>query len=886
MRRLLPAFLLAVALTGWQAAAAAAADWPTFHADNTRQGNDSGDTGLDSPASLWTAGPLDGQIYAQPLIVGGQVIVATENNSVYAFNAANGSEEWQTNLGTPRSSATLTCGDISPMGITSTPVVDGSNVYVVANVQLDTLHNYDYEFELASLSLATGATNWTANIDPPDNSNPSGTTWDQVAPAMEDRGALLVDAGRVFVPMGGNYGDCGAYHGYVVSFPETGSGSLDWWATSSVNAGDDEAAIWAAGGLSEDANGYLYAATGNSNHGRSTDPYDYSDSVIKLNPSSLGSPSHYSSPTAYFAPSDWYTDNANDADLGSTAPLQLPGGRVFQLGKSGIGYLLNTAALGGIGGQLAAHRVCNATNGAAFATLAYASGTVFAGCSDGLAAVRIAPSNDDFSTLWYNTSAPATHPPTVAGDLVWSVSSGGNQLLGFSVSTGQLLDTLAINASNHFTTPAAANDQLYVAGGKYVNAFVGTPPTASRYAPLTPYRVLDTRSATCVQSCGSLGQGQTRTIQVGGYTPTGYTGSVVPAGATAVVLNVTAVEGTAGTFLTLFPAGGGLPTVSNLNAAGGEIIPNLVTVRLGSSGGKPGYVSIHNARGSIDVVADVEGYYTATTGTSGEYHALPSPLRVCDTRANQGTACAGGTDQPIGPGQSLLAAVTGGSTGVSDSGHAAAVSLNLTAIRGTQGTYLTVYPPTPSGAGLTCGAPPLASTLNVGPGAIQPNRVVAPVVQLNGAGYVCVFNRAGSIDVALDVDGWFGDVSDTGGHLFYPLGPFRICDTRLTLGTQCAGGTLGPGGVLAVLIAGQGAVPSTGVVAVVANVTAVQGSSGTFLTVYPDASSRPGTSDLNASAGEIIPNSVMVGVASDGEIDVYNAAGSINVAIDLAGWFQ
>jgi outer membrane protein assembly factor BamB len=442
---------------------ASATDWPTFHGANTRQGDDTSDPGLADPVPAWTSPKLDGAVYAHPVIVGSQVVVATENNTVYSLDTSDGAVEWSTHLGTPRTTA-ITCGDINPQGITSTPVIDGGSVYVVANIQTGSSSFY---FDLVSLSLSTGAVAWFQNIDPPDTSNPSGITWSDEALTMEDRGALLVTDGRVYVPMGGNDGDCGAYHGYVVSYPESGSGSLTWWASSEVDARDSQGADWSAGGLSEDAAGYIYAATGNSNQDSATDTYDYGDGVIKLDPNNL-SPG---APVDYFAPSTWYQDNADDADFGSTAPLQLPNNRIFIVGKSGTGYLLNSTDLGHIGGQVAEHQVCHATADAAFGSLADANGTVFVGCSDGMAAVQIAGSNDDFSALWYNTTNVANHPPTVAGGLVWSVSSGGNQLLGFSASTGQLERTLSISGSTHFTTPSAANGQLYVGATDYVNAF-------------------------------------------------------------------------------------------------------------------------------------------------------------------------------------------------------------------------------------------------------------------------------------------------------------------------------------------------------------------------------------------------------------------------------
>jgi outer membrane protein assembly factor BamB len=473
--------ILVVALLALSPLGVTATDWPTYHGDNARQGDDTSDPGLSSPVATWTSTRLDGATYAAPLVVGSQVVVATENNTVYSLDSSDGAVEWSTHLGTPRTTA-ITCGDINPQGITSTPVIDGGNVYVVANIQTGSSSFY---FDLVSLSLSTGAVNWQTNIDPPDNSNPSGITWSDEALTMEDRGALLVTDGRVFVPMGGNDGDCGEYHGYVVGYPETGpgTGSLTWWASSEVVSGDSQGADWSAGGLSEDAAGYIYASTGNSNQESASDTYDYSDGVVKLNPNTLAP----GAPVDYFAPSNWYQLNAGDADLGSSAPLQLPNDRIFIVGKGGTGYLLNSTDLGHIGGQLAEHQVCHATSDAAFGSLAYADGTVFVGCSDGMAAVQIASSNDDFSTLWYNTSDVANHPPIVAGGLVWSVSAGGNQLLGFSTATGELEQTLSISGSTHFTTPAAANGQLYLAGGDYVNAFASVAPAPVNGVTLDGY---------------------------------------------------------------------------------------------------------------------------------------------------------------------------------------------------------------------------------------------------------------------------------------------------------------------------------------------------------------------------------------------------------------
>jgi polyvinyl alcohol dehydrogenase (cytochrome) len=450
-RRLVATLLAAAALVP---SAAAAADWPTYHGDNTRQGNDTADPGLSSAVDNWTSAALDGAVYGSPAIVGSQVIVATENDTVYSLDPSDGAVQWSRHVGTPRTS-NFPCGNINPLGITGTPVVTGGTVFVAAEVQANPT---TFHFDLVSLSLATGAVTRVATLDPPDARFSANVE--------QQRGALLVTDGKVFVPLGGLDGDCGSYHGYVLAYPVTGSAPVQWWADTEVDSSNREGGIWATGGLSADASGYVYASTGNSNHTTSTSAYDDSDGVIKLDPGTVR-------PVDYFAPANWYQDNAGDVDLGSTTTVQLPNNQAFIVGKSGNGYLLSTASLGHIGGQLAIHRVCHATNSAAFGSLAYAGGTVYVGCSDGVAAVTV--SGNNFSARWYNTTSVADRPPTIAGNVVWAISSSGSSLLGFDPSTGEALHSFGIGSSSHFSTPSAANGHLYVGANTHVRAF-GTLP--------------------------------------------------------------------------------------------------------------------------------------------------------------------------------------------------------------------------------------------------------------------------------------------------------------------------------------------------------------------------------------------------------------------------
>ncbi len=408
--------------------------------------------------------------------------------------------------------------------------------------------------------------------------------------------------------------------------------------------------------------------------------------------------------------------------------------------------------------------------------------------------------------------------------------------------------------------------------------YAATSVPATTYTPLPPYRAVDTRSPSCMQcGTGALGPGETRTFTVGGYKPTGYTGSVVPATAAAVTLNVTAVDPTSSTYLTVFPAGSARPLASNLNPAAHSIIAALVTVKLGTGGG----IAVYNPVGSINVVVDVEGYFTQSSGTTGRFHSVAPAIRVCDTRSGQGTLCNSGTSNPLGA-QAARAVSIATPAGI-PSGSAAAVVLNLVGIDGTAGTYLTAYPPDPTTH--ACGTPPTASNLNLAAHTVQANRVVVPIDPSSGD--VCIYNAAGQINFLIDVNGWFGGSSDSlasSGLFFHPLAPFRICDTRAGSGLPCQGQSIGSGSILTVQAAGEGSLPSTSGFVLLGNATVLPYLSSTYVTVYSAGSSRPGTSDINPLHNKVTTNMVYVRVSSTG-VAVFNASGTIDFILDVAGWF-
>ncbi len=416
----------------------------------------------------------------------------------------------------------------------------------------------------------------------------------------------------------------------------------------------------------------------------------------------------------------------------------------------------------------------------------------------------------------------------------------------------------------------------------------------SAYTALTPFRVCDSRpvgGGITANQCNTGGKG---TLGPSGVVNIQVTGGAVPTGAQAVAVNLTALDhSTAGTFISAYPTGGSVPGVSNINLAGGASEANLAIVQLSASG----QLTLFNAAGRADVIADVQGYFSTPPGsTAGQFHSIP-PLRICDSRGGKNTECApGSTNQPIAGGtwrkvvlSGLPPGAAGGTPSIPTSGAASAV-FNLTTVGGTKATFLSVAPPNSSDACPT--KAPAFSNLNPTAGIALPNRVVSP---LGPHQDICVYNAVGSINFIIDDNGWFGAAGAPAGALFYSVTPTRICDTRVGSGDECDSEGLGPNEIQPIPVAGVQVVPAEGgsanPVAVVANLTGVFGSAATFFTLYPsDDATPPRASDLNPSAGETIANLAIVGLATTGadagDVSLYNAAGNINAILDVAGWFQ
>jgi outer membrane protein assembly factor BamB len=406
------------------------AAWPTYHRDLTRDGAAAAGPALGSARRLWTAS-VDGAVYAEPVVAGGKVVVATEKDSVYAFDLSTGREAWRAHLGTPVSGGDLPCGNIDPSGITGTPVIDARAgvVYVVTF--------RPFEHHLVALNLATGRVRWQRPIDPP-GADPR---------THQQRAALALANGRVYVSYGGLYGDCGDYHGWVLGAPASDPGGpiLTYRVPTAR-----EGAIWAPSGPAVDGDGNVYVATGN---GGSTSSFDFGNAVIRLTPTLHE--------TGFFAPSNAPSMSGADLDLGSTGPLLLPRSRAFIIGKTGVGYLLNTTRLGGVGQPVASRGICSA----AFGGDAYAHGTIYVPCVGGIAAVRVR--GDALEPAWRQSAA--TSPPILAGPGLWAV--GGQTLFQLDPRTGRVRFSAPIGKAAHFATPAAGDGRIFVVADGRAQAF-------------------------------------------------------------------------------------------------------------------------------------------------------------------------------------------------------------------------------------------------------------------------------------------------------------------------------------------------------------------------------------------------------------------------------
>jgi outer membrane protein assembly factor BamB len=429
-------------------AAACGPLWTTYHKDPGRSGSDPSAPDIVPVQNQWTSPTLDGLVYAEPLVYQNRVYVVTENDTAYALDESTGKVLWQKHVGSPVAANTVTCPlNIDPLGITGTPAIDPAtnNIFFVAELATPVRH------ELFGLNVATGAINVDVSGDLPGGN----------AEMDHERPALALSNGRVYWAYGGT--DCGQYHGQVLSTKTDGSGPLIY-VVPSKNRGS----IWGPSGPAIDPNGNVWVATGDGNQ---TTTFDHTTSVIELSPTltELG----------YFEPSNWSALNQSGNEIGSAGPTILPNGFVFQMGKNGVGYILQQSDPGGKGGDVTELSVANCKAEGGNST---SPGWVYTGCLQQPRGLKLDTSVDPPTlTLGWTPSLPnSTYgPPVYGGNTLWVMGFATGQLFALNPKTGAIRQSLTIGHAHNFTTPTIAGNQLIVATDYTVQAFEHVPDATS-----------------------------------------------------------------------------------------------------------------------------------------------------------------------------------------------------------------------------------------------------------------------------------------------------------------------------------------------------------------------------------------------------------------------
>jgi predicted lipoprotein with Yx(FWY)xxD motif len=522
-------------------------DEPTISSDQQRDGWDPNEPDL-SPAVVagGTFGKLfstavSGQIYAQPLVAGGSVIVATENDWVYSLNAETGAVNWSRSLGKPWPSTVAACEDLTPnIGITSTPVYDASTgtVYLAA-VLNNTANAYAPSVDLFAIDAVSGRVDWKVPVHGAPVNDPT-RPFDPLT--ERQRASLLLLNGAVYMGFA-SYCDYQPFVGYVAGVNTT-TRALTMWTDESGST-DSEGGIWqSGGGLMSDGAGRIFAATGNGVSpapGPGTaPPGELGDAVVRLAIQPGGS----LVARDFFSPANAPELAANDLDFGSGGPVALPFGTsahphlLMEAGKDGRIFLLDRDSLGGRAGKtdhpVYATPIAYSSQGGHPAAFAGAGGADYLYYHGGVDVMRAFKFNTVTAALTSaghtadqfrggSGSPVVTSNGTVpASAVVWEVNTGGEgsthgTLEAFDAipaASGQLkmIWSAQIGTANKFSVPATDSGRLYVGTQDGHVIGFGAPDKA----PLSGTPVAFSQLAAGSSSCGTATVKATAAVTVTG----------------------------------------------------------------------------------------------------------------------------------------------------------------------------------------------------------------------------------------------------------------------------------------------------------------------------------------------------------------------------------
>jgi hypothetical protein len=463
-------------------------------------------------------GTISGNVYAQPLYIedgpNGPVIIAvTESNNVYALNATTGLPIWQRNVGTPAPSGTPCPGNIIPVGITGTPVVDLGSRSLFFDAAISGNPNKHFIY---SLNVDTGATNPGWPVDVNATAHYQGMNFS--SEVQEQRGGLALVSGIVYVSYSGYVGDCGLYHGWVVGVDINNPANVGAWATTAMGGG-----IWGHGGVASDGIN-MFVVTGNTfNTGGN---WMGGEAIIRLQagPVFTGPPSTEN----YWAPTNWLSLDNGDTDLGgvSATVIDVPGATpsqlVLALGKDRNAYLVNRNNLGGITSAVAqANMVSGATNrGTSAVSYHTGQGTYFAFHDDGnaISAYKVTASNPPTIVNGWSVGQSGRGSPWVTTTdgtnnfMLWVAGVAGDQRLhGYDADTGAVIyagggNNELMTGTRQWNTGIAARGRIYFGADNKIYAFTlpaGTPTPTTTASPTPTATSTPTATATATATATS-----------------------------------------------------------------------------------------------------------------------------------------------------------------------------------------------------------------------------------------------------------------------------------------------------------------------------------------------------------------------------------------------
>jgi hypothetical protein len=453
----------------------------------------------------------------------------------------------------------------------------------------------------------------------------------------------------------------------------------------------------------------------------------------------------------------------------------------------------------------------------------------------------------------------------VAPTLVWNASDSaasydvyfGTQstppLLGNTTGTSYAPGTLTSGATYYWRI--VAKNTVGTASSATWSFTTGVPAIGSRFVPVPPCRVGDTRNPGGTFGGPTMPAGSTRSF------PIPQSGCNIPVAAQAYSLNVTVVPNGPLSYLTLWPTGQPQPGVSTLNSWGGIPVANAAIVPAGTGGAVSVFVT-----DPTDVILDINGYFDSTGNPNSSSFYAATPCRIADTRNPTGQFAG----PFVGAGQARDFPIPLSSCPVPAA--ATAYSLNVTVVPNTDYLgFLTAWP--------TGQARPNVSTLNSWTGKVVANAALVPA-GTNESVSVFVTDPA---NVILDMNGYFGQPGGANALSFYPVTPCRVADTRNANGPFGGPEMVAQSTRSFAISASACPVPSTAA-AYSVNVTVVPDGPLSYLTAWPTGSSQPFVSTLNSFDGTVVANAAIVPAGTNAAISVF-VTNPTHVILDINGYF-